>query len=213
MNGVACLHPGGLELTARLVAASRLPLDAAVLDVGCGQGATVAHLTDDHGLRAVGVDASADRVAEASMMRPDLHFVVGRAESLPFPGASFDAVFCECVLSTLQTPESAVAEAARVLRPGGAYLVSDLYARRERRPPGPGARPALGPRRAVTDLLEDAGFEVLLWTDESGALMRYIWDRAGGHPAPVAASPRVRDEAAGGRRLGYFSCLARRRRG
>ena len=49
--GATCLRPGGLELTDRIVALARLPRGARVLDVGCGSGATVAHLADRHGLR------------------------------------------------------------------------------------------------------------------------------------------------------------------
>ena len=50
-----CERPGGFELTDRALALARLSAGARVLDVGCGLGASVAHLVDHCGLRAVGL--------------------------------------------------------------------------------------------------------------------------------------------------------------
>jgi SAM-dependent methyltransferase len=206
-----CRHPGGLDLTDRLVAAAGLPAGAAVLDVGCGAGAAVARLVDEHGLGAVGLDASERRIAEAAEARPDLELIVGSAEALPFADASFDAVLCECVLSTLAVPGLAVDEMSRVLCPGGAVLVSDLYVRSAGDKPQDGGVPTLGDRRMAEGLFEAAGLEVSGWSDESGALAQYLWDHAGERAARRAPAPTSRAGAAArGRRLGYFSCLARR---
>ena len=213
MTGAACLHPGGLDLTDRLLTAADLPAGAAVLDVGCGHGAAVAHLTDAHGLRATGLDVSEESVLEAAEARPGLDFVHGRAEALPFADASFDAVLCECVLSTLPVPGLAVAEMSRVLRPGGAALVSDLYVRKGSEAAPDTRVPALGHRASVVGQLEAAGLGVELWTDESGALAQYLWDHAGQGSAAPPPAPRSRDAAVSrGRQLGYFGCLARRLR-
>ncbi len=59
-----CYRPGGMKLTDRTLAAATLPPGAAVLDVGCGAGATAAHLVDKHGLRLTGLDAADDRVRQ-----------------------------------------------------------------------------------------------------------------------------------------------------
>jgi SAM-dependent methyltransferase len=50
--------------------------------------------------------------------------VIGRAEDLPFPDASFDVVVCFQVLEHLDSPEQAVREFFRVLRPGGRVLLT-----------------------------------------------------------------------------------------
>ena len=213
MSGAACLHPGGLALTERLLAAADLPAGAAVLDVGCGAGATVAYLADAHGLLATGVDIAEDRLHEAARARPDLDFVAGRAETLPLDDASFDAVLCECVLSALPVPGLALAEMSRVLRPEGVALVSDLYVRHGDEATPSGGVPALGLRATVEGRLEASGLAVELWSDESSALARYLWDHAGEGPAFAPRAPGRRDAAAeSGRRLGYFGCVARRRR-
>ena len=201
-----CRRPGGLELTARLLAEAAPPAGAAVLDVGCGAGATVAYLADDLDLPATGLDASAGAVSSASRARPDLRFVCGRAEALPFPGASFDAVLCECVLSTLPDPGVALREMARVLRPSGIALASDVYVRAGREAARGGGVPALGSRKTVESLFRAAELPVTAWSDESGALARYVWEHAGRRDGPVPP-PSMRTHA-GGRRLGYFICTA-----
>ncbi len=135
-RGAGCLRPGGLELTDRVVDLARLPRRARVLDVGCGSGATVAHLADRGGLTPVGVDASPAQLARARAARPDLDFVAGRAQDLPFAPGSFDAVLAECVLSTLPDASAALSEMVRVLARGGCVVVTDLYDRGDAdRPP------------------------------------------------------------------------------
>ena len=209
IRAVACLHPGGLELTDRLLAAAGLAPGAAVLDVGCGAGVAVAHLADGHGLRPTGLDVSRGRIEQAAEARPELDFVAGRAEALPFADASFDAVLCECVLSTLADPGCALSELARVLRPEGVALVSDVYTRTGIETPHVGGTPSLGPRETVAALFAGAGLRLLLWNDEPAALGRYLWDSGGARVVGPAPAPERRVHAPGGPRLGYFSCVGR----
>ena len=70
-------------------------------------------------------------LAYARAHAPGIEFVHGDATALPFDDESFDAVVAAFVLLHLGTPEHAVAEAARVLRPGGraAFSVWDVPAR------------------------------------------------------------------------------------
>ncbi len=100
-----------------------------VLDVGCGDGAyalAVARL----GARAAGVDPAPEAVeaarrhaAEAGL---DATFQVGSAERLPFEAGRFDVVLAVTVLCFIRNPPAAVAEMARVLRPGGVLVIGDL---------------------------------------------------------------------------------------
>ncbi len=100
-----------------------------VLDIGCGDGALVRAFAAQ-GATAVGVDpdpamlASAqERATEANVLAT---FVDGRAESLPFPDASFDAVTAVTVLCFIPDALKAVREMARVLRPGGRLVLGEL---------------------------------------------------------------------------------------
>jgi ubiquinone/menaquinone biosynthesis C-methylase UbiE len=105
----------------------------ALLDVGCGTGTLLVAAADRvgpsgalHGIEPSAVMAThARRKAEAR--RIPLQFVEGSAGSLPYPPASFDALFCTLVLHHLPEwmREDAIREMRRVLRPGGRVVLVD----------------------------------------------------------------------------------------
>jgi SAM-dependent methyltransferase len=87
-----------------------------VLDVGCGEGELARHLPAD---AWVGVDSSREMLARAPRSA-----VAGDATALPFDDASFGSVALLYVLYHLPEPSRALAEAHRVLRPGGVIAVA-----------------------------------------------------------------------------------------
>ena len=89
-----------------------------LLDVASGPG-YVAAAAATLGASAVGVDFSSEMVALASRRYPGLEFVEGDAEALAFPDASFDLVAINFGVLHLARPDTALAEARRVLKPGG----------------------------------------------------------------------------------------------
>lgn len=89
-----------------------------LLDVATGPGYAAAAAAE-RGASAAGVDFSAAMVAEARRHFPAVEFREGDAEDLPFPDNTFDAVVMNFGLLHLGRPEQALAEAWRVLRPGG----------------------------------------------------------------------------------------------
>ncbi|MEP6918899.1 MAG: class I SAM-dependent methyltransferase [Acidobacteriota bacterium] len=100
-----------------------------VLDVGCGRGGTAAALRTYYApRRVVGVDLCAAAVAFCGRTHvwPRTHFVNGDAESLPVADGSVDVV--TNIESSHSYPRMAsfYAEVARVLRPGGHFLYTDL---------------------------------------------------------------------------------------
>jgi SAM-dependent methyltransferase len=105
-----------------------------VLDVGCGSGAVTRDIARRVGPagRVVGVDPSpqflvvARELAEAAGLGSGLEFCEGSALHLPFPPGSFDVAVAVTVLAHTPGGESAVAEMARVVRPGGRVGVFDL---------------------------------------------------------------------------------------
>lgn len=100
-----------------------------VLDVGCGDG-TYALAAARAGAHVAGVDRSAAVVgaararAEADGLAVDLQ--VGDASALPFPADRFDVVLAVTVLCLVEKPAQALAEMARVLRPGGVLVLGEL---------------------------------------------------------------------------------------
>ncbi len=87
------------------------------LDVATGTG-LVARALRGRGCRVVGVDLTPAMVGSAG--RSDgIAFVLGRAERLPFPDASFDGLTVTYLLRYVDDPVATVRELARVVRPGG----------------------------------------------------------------------------------------------
>lgn len=91
-----------------------------VVEVGCGPGALTEVLASRLGAGSVAaVDPSAPSVAACRARVPGADVRVARAEALPFAPASFAAALSQLVLSFVADPDRAMAEAARVVRPGG----------------------------------------------------------------------------------------------
>src|SRR4029434_10807893 len=91
-----------------------------LLDVACGPG-YVAAAASRRSSAVLGIDFSSAMVERASGLHPELEFRLGDAEKLDLPAGSFDAVVMNFGMLHLASPEKAIAEAFRVLRPGGRY--------------------------------------------------------------------------------------------
>ena len=91
---------------------------AKLLDVACGPG-LVSAAAAARGANVTGVDFSPNMVAEAARRNPALTFRQGDAEALPFGDAEFNAVVIGFGLHHFPFPSRAIAEAWRVLLPGG----------------------------------------------------------------------------------------------
>ena len=110
-------------LDAPMVAA--LPGQGHALDIGCGEG-RFCRMMQAAGLTTVGLDPTAALLDTARNRDPGGHYVTGRAEALPFPAASFDVAVFYLTLIDIPDMPAAIAEAARVLRPGGRLLIANL---------------------------------------------------------------------------------------
>lgn len=168
-------HPGGVELTLSMASALRLSEGQRLLDVACGKGTSLRAIAQRYAVRAVGMDARAHGEPGEK-----LEFVRADAHAIPFEAQSFDAVLCECALSTFFDQPGALGEIRRVLRPTGRVAISDMVVE------GP-IPPSLAEwihtgtclSRAMTSegyarALTDAGFTVVERRDESRALLEML---------------------------------------
>jgi ubiquinone/menaquinone biosynthesis C-methylase UbiE len=106
--------------------AVELAAGARVLDCGAGEGYG-AELLADRASMTVAFDAAPEAVAWARAKygwRPNLYFVTGDASALPFGDESFDLICCFQVLEHLARPVQFLADARRVLAPGGTLVLS-----------------------------------------------------------------------------------------
>ncbi|MBF6063284.1 class I SAM-dependent methyltransferase [Nocardia terpenica] len=97
-----------------------------VLDAACGTGRYSAYLTE-RGHRVVGIDSSAEMLAEARKRLPGINFHQAPVTAIPFPGSAFDTVVCALALRHVPDLRAAMTEFARVLRPGGHLVISDQH--------------------------------------------------------------------------------------
>ena len=125
------IHASGPDLAA-LVAAAALTGSERVLDLGCGAGHTALAVAP-FAAAVVAVDVTPEMLATAAGLAAergvtDVEFHHADAAALPFPDGSFDVVTSRYSAHHYADPARALAEAARVLRPGGRLLLADTIA-------------------------------------------------------------------------------------
>jgi len=151
------------------------PTDA-VLDIGCGPGS----ITLDLAARVASIDGvdgapEAIRRAEDDGARRGVgnaRFRIANVYSLPFDGGSFDVVYGHQLLQHLADPVAALAEARRVLKPGGIVAVRDAdYGTMVHHPPEPALARWLGLYHDVARRNggePDAGRMLVGWVAQAG---------------------------------------------
>lgn len=105
-----------------------LPVGVA-LDAACGTG-RYASVLADRGYQVIGVDSSPEMLARARTRVPQGEFLFGDLSQLPVADTSVDLVTCALALTHVSSLQPAIAEFARVLRPGGHVVIADMHPER-----------------------------------------------------------------------------------
>ena len=187
---------------------SELPEAARLASLGCGNPAAVADLEEGQTVLDLGSGGGIDVLLSARRVGPsgkafgldmtdemlelarsnqqeagveNVEFLKGEIEAIPLPDDSVDVVISNCVINLSGDKPKVLAEAARVLRPGGRFAVSDVI--------------------ADPDMSEETRKDMMEWTGcIAGALTREQFeqhlDAAGFRDIQIEETPRVHDQAA-----------------
>lgn len=102
------------------MAAAEIDGYSSVLDIGCGDG-QISRLLSGRGHRVVGVDPTWNQIRVAHERGGGAAYLRTTADELPFADASFDAALACLVFEHIDAVDAAIAEVARVVRPGGRF--------------------------------------------------------------------------------------------
>jgi arsenite methyltransferase len=181
IDRASIMRPGGFELTDRILQLCSFKTGDRVADIGCGVGTTVEYLRRFHGIDALGIDPSAASLAQGLRRNLRLPLNPAFAEELPFESGTFDGILAECSLSVIASKEQALAECCRVLRPGGALAVTDVYARNAGVPDSisgialPFGITGIMTQDTMTAMVRRQGFSLTTWEDHSQVLKQYLF--------------------------------------
>jgi ubiquinone/menaquinone biosynthesis C-methylase UbiE len=167
-----------LTLTEKAINLSSLPHGSKIVDIACGNCATVEYLLLSSQLKVIGIDLSIQLLREGRLLHANLPVIQASGERLPFSNGKQDAVLVECALSIMGV-DKALQEYNRVLKIGGKLILSDVYIRNPdssslRCLPQTRCLTGVRPRTTILEHLKASGFSVLSWEDHSEVLKQWL---------------------------------------
>jgi ubiquinone/menaquinone biosynthesis C-methylase UbiE len=214
------MRPGGSVLTEKALEICNLPTDSLVADIGCGGGGTLECLIQAGLSQTIGLDYSEALLGEVASSMSRVRLIRGSAEMLPFKEGSFDALFCECVVSILADRLGVLCEFERVLKKGGHLIVSDVFNqddphRGETAIASQGLLPdGVLTKKFLLSVLNGLGFSLLLWEEHERFLREFVARMilAGQClPEPWRNKQGIKGKTTDRPRISYFLLVARKR--
>lgn len=179
-------HIRGRMATLELAQVAGIDATKRVLDVGSGIGGTSRCLAWEFGCRVTGIDLMDEYCRSAAMLTDLMGFskrvdyCQGDATNLPFPDASFDIVWTEHAAMNIPDKPKLYREIYRVFKWSGTLAIYDILAG----PSGPVLFPVPWARtpessflvtpEELRNLLEEAGFNIMAWSDTTDAARAWI---------------------------------------
>ena len=127
--GIGGAHPGGLQLTKKLLANERFDENIVVLDAGCGTGQTAAYLANEFDSQVLAIDLNPLMVEKASErfanLQKDICIEVADVQNLSYEEGSIDVILSESVIS-FTNPTISIPEMTRVLKNNGKLFAIEM---------------------------------------------------------------------------------------
>ncbi|WP_119070364.1 class I SAM-dependent methyltransferase [Rubrobacter indicoceani] len=194
-------HSRGRQATLDLADVSGITAEMRVLDVGGGLGGPARTLASQVGCTVEVLDLTEEfcRVGRELTARTGLDglvfFTHGNALDIPFPAASFDAVWTQH--STMNIPDKPrlYSEIRRVLKPGGKLVMHEIFTAGEQdiHFPVPWAKtPAIShlvTQEEARETISESGFRNVAWTDETDSSAGWFRERAARMPSDPPPGP------------------------
>ena len=105
------------------------PFHGNISDLGCGTGELIEILSGEASHKLIGVDSSPEMLEQARLRfsgTGNAELRLGELEHLPMKNREIDTAIMNMVLHHISQPELPIAEAYRVLKPGGLFILSDF---------------------------------------------------------------------------------------
>ena len=127
--GVGGSHPGGLQLTKKILLKEKIDKKTFILDAGCGTGQTSAYIAKHYGCNVTSLDYSETMLEKAKQRFISLDLPIevrqGNTEHLPFNDASFDIVLSESVIAFTKHFLT-ISEFKRILKQNGLLIAIEM---------------------------------------------------------------------------------------
>ncbi len=186
-------HIRGILATAELAGAADIEPSSRVLDLGCGIGGPARYLAANFGCKVTGVDLSPGFIEAATYLTTRCGLAdrvtlqVSDALHLLFEDAAFDAVLLQHVAMNIEDRAALYAAVRRILAPGGRFATYDVVLRDgDAIYPTPWARDSstsfLLSESDTRAALEQAGFKVVLWRDDTQTALDWFKATMAGSP-------------------------------
>jgi len=179
-------HVRGREATLELAQLAGLDKSKHVLDIGSGIGGPSRFLTLNYGCRVTGIDLTeeycrlAEFLAGKFNLSERLRYHCGSALDMPFADESFDVIWTQHVAMNIKDKTQLYDESARVLKPGGKFVIYDILAGSSQpiHFPVPWAKSQemsfLATSGEMKTYLENAGMKISNWQDKTEASLEWI---------------------------------------
>ena len=132
LSAVDEFHINGIDATRFVSAALSLTPSGKILDIGCGIGGPARFIATDKGCHVIGIDLTESFVETGNHLsrlvglEDQVMLNTGNALALPFGENEFDAAYMIHVGMNIADKDKLITEAARVIKPGGRFVIYDV---------------------------------------------------------------------------------------